>query len=215
MTALLFPVGHLLARPAGPAQSITAALGGGTVPTGPRDARVRVGDAVRRLTQVQFLAWSAAHGDADAGPDTAGRTRPQVEHWLRDQGLSAPDRTVQELLADRLLAEADPHGSDAVGFARGHRVNPLLWGLGNSPEEPWLFSIGLMGQEVARVGRAMFEIWAWGPVDSDLWSSCRTFAELERDDDNAEDPGHVLAGFLDGLHGLLAVQAAYLDVSST
>jgi hypothetical protein len=211
MTALLFPVGHLIARSAGPARSIAAALGA-AAPAGRRDARVRVGDVVRPLSHVQFLAWSAAHGDA---ANASRCTRPEVERWLHDEGVDAPDRTVQELLDDHLLAEVDPYGSAVVDFARGHRVNPLLWGLGNSPEEPWLFSIGLMGQEVARVGRTMFEIWAWGPADSDLWSSCQTFAEQEGRDGDADDPVRVVAGFLDGLHGLLAVQAAYLDASDT
>jgi hypothetical protein len=122
---------------------------------------------------------------------------------------------VDALLERRFLAEVAPDSDTAVAFARAHRVAPTMYGLGNSAEEPWLYSIGLLGQEMIQVSRPVFELWAWGHVDGDLWRACESFAEQERAAGGTEpemsDPTRVLAGFLSALHGLLNVQAIYLD----
>jgi hypothetical protein len=82
-----------------------------------------------------------------------------------------------------------------------------MLGLGNLPDQPWLYSIGLMGQERIRVSRLVFELWAWGHLDGNLWRACETLAKLE----TADGPAEFLDGFLHTLHGLLNAQAAYLD----
>lgn len=201
----------------------------------PADAHeIRVGTKVHELSIVEFTAWALAHGDPEPAPDAAPDAgtsphawgRAQVAARLRDSGVLGragalaagdPHPVLDALLQRGLLAETPVHGPAAEAFARAYRLTPTLLGLGNSAEDPWSYSIGLFGQELAQVGRAMFEVWAWGPVDPDLWTACESFAEQERaaggTDPETTDPAAVLAAVLANLHDLLGAQAGYLDVS--
>jgi hypothetical protein len=153
---------------------------------------VRRGGEVHELTAAQLNTWLAAHRD-DAPPTGA---------------------LVDDLLGLGLLTRVTAGGTDPA-FARSHRAIPTMYGLGNSPDEPWLYSIGLLGREVVQVSRPVFELWAWGHLERDLWSACECLAEQERGAGGTEptvtDPALVLSGFLGMLHGLLTVQAIYLD----
>jgi hypothetical protein len=63
----------------------------------------------------------------------------------------------------------------------------------------------------------VFDLWAWGHLDANLWLACESFAKLELAGDDADevttDPARVLAGFLATLPGLLGAQAAYIDTA--
>jgi hypothetical protein len=217
-TPLLLPIGQL----------VGAQRSGYDAPA--RGHEVRVGSKVHELSTVEFTAWALAHGDPEPAAEATDPPRPwgraEVAARLRDSGVlgrtgaqaaADPVTLIDALLERGMLAETPTHGPAAVAFARAHRLTPTLLGLGNSATDQWMFSIGLLGQEVVQVGRAMFELWAWGPVDPDLWTVCESFTEQERaaggTDPDTTEPGAVLAAFLGSVHILLGAQAGYLDVS--
>lgn len=171
---------------------------------------IRRGAQIHELTDTEFVAWMFAHGAPD-GADGPW-TEPALLRHLTAQRLPRPSALVDGLLDRRLITEVSP--DDAVTFARTHRVVPTMLGLGNSPDEPGLYSIGLLGQERIRVSRLVFELWTWSHLDEDLWHACETIAALEKapgDAPPADGPAEILAGFLGTLHGLLNAQAAYVD----
>jgi hypothetical protein len=202
---LVFPIGMLMGTFPDDAE-----------PTG-HHHEIRCGGRIHELSDRELAAWAFAHGPPDADPDGGGTTwtRTGLEQHLAGVGVDAAKSIVDGLLARGLLVEVAPDGDAAVAFARSHSVAPTMYGLGNSAEEPWLYSIGLLGQELIQVSRPVFELWAWGHVNGDLWRACTSFAELERaagaTEPEVSDPTRVLAGFLSALHGLLSVQVGYLD----
>jgi hypothetical protein len=194
----------------------------GTFPdqTGGHYHEIRRGGKVHELSNSELAAWAFAHGPPNSSVDT-GWTRSEVEQRLRATGVDEVDEPatiVAGLLERGLMVEAPTEGDPAVAFARAHRAVPIMYGLGNSPEEPWRYSIGPLGHEVGQVTWPVFHLWAWGHLEPDLWRGCETFAEQERatggTDPVVSDPARVLAGFLGMVHGLLNAQAVYLDPAS-
>lgn len=193
---LVFPVGHLM----------------GTYhdDNDGHHHEVRRGGEVHELTDHELTAWMSAHGAPDDLADTTW-TDTELVRFLNANRVPRPAPLVDTLLDRKLLVEVTPGTDTAVAFARAHRVVPTMHGLGNSAEAPWLYSIGLMGQERIRVSRLVFELWAWSHVDRDLWHGCETLAALEKADPQASSPTDVLDGFLATLHGLLGAQVAFID----
>jgi hypothetical protein len=181
---------------------------------------VRRGARTFDLSDQEFEVWTMAHQHDDRArrPEASADapwTRPDFEWHLTGLGIAQPGAIVDRLFDRSLLAEVDSDGHEAMGFARSHRAVPTMYGLGNSPEQPWLYSIGLLGQELMQVTRPVFELWAWSHVDGDLWRACESFAIQEREAGSTDaalcDPIRVLEGFISTLRGLLSVQAVYLD----
>lgn len=169
---------------------------------------VRTGARIHELTDVELVTWLSAHAAPDDLADDGPWTTTALLRRLTAQGVPRPAALVDGLFDRRLLTEVIPGTGGARTFARTHRVVPTMLGLGNSPNQPWLYSIGLMGRERIRVSRLVFELWAWGHLDEDLWQACDSLAALEKSD---EGPAGILDGFLGTLHGLLNAQAAYVD----
>jgi hypothetical protein len=175
---------------------------------------VRTGGRIHELTDTELVTWIFAHAAPDDLADDGPWTTAALLRHLTAQGVPQPPTLVDGLFGRGLLTEVAPGTDGAVTFARGHRVVPTMLGLGNSPEEPWLYSIGLIGRERIRVSRLVFELWAWGHRDDDLWHACDALAALEKaafDEDADDGPAHILDGFLGTVHGLLNAQAAYVD----
>lgn len=199
---LLFPIGLLA----------------GTFPseTGGHQHEIRRGAKIHELTDHELAAWTLAHSSPQSPAEVGSHcTRSAVEQRLRALGVDDADAVVAGLLGRGLLAETPTAGEHAVGFAQAHRAVPTVYGLGNSPEEPWRYAVGPLGLELVRVTWPVFHLWAWGHRDGDLWRGCESFAEQERaaggTDLVVSDPAQVLAGFLSMVHGLLDAQAVYLD----
>ena len=198
----VFPVGHYLGPfhpgPGAPAES----------------HRVRVGDEVVKLaTDTEFLVWGLAHGLPGAAPPGSDRI------WTRDAlaGIAAQRAgtdltgTFADLLAVGALTEVGPGGVDPAIFARTHRLQPLLSGLGAGPGRPDLHRIGVFGEEpVAMVDVRVFDLWQWAPrVGSlaELNDLQAVTAPLLGDADDG------VPGLLHRVHVLLASGCAYLDVA--
>jgi hypothetical protein len=122
------------------------------------------------------------------------------------------DEVVDELLAGRLLARSTP----AVEFAEGHRLVPLVLGLGNTEEQPYLFSVGLLYQPMVTMTGALYDLWQWAHLSPDLWWACRELATVATragvTAPEQTDPDQVLAGALGSLPQLLSARVACFDV---
>jgi hypothetical protein len=174
---------------------------------------IRLGAKVHECSDPELAAWAFAHGPPeDAEPPW---TSVALVRHMAGLGIAEPGTIVAGLRDRGLLAELAPDTDAATAFARSHRLVPAMYGLGNSADEPWLYSIGLLGHEMVRVDRPVFELWAWSDTEPDLWHACESFAAGEvaagGQEPEVTEPGRVLAGFLGTLHGLLSVQAAHLD----
>jgi hypothetical protein len=166
--------------------------------------QVRVGPEIIDLDAAHFAAWTAAHGapteEGSVPAITVGELR--AEHG---------EEVVADLVRDHLLTAVDP----AAAFAEGHRMLPLAQGLGNSPEYPWLFSVGLLYQPLAVMTGAMYDLWQWACLSPDLWSACEEAAEAAKQagatEEDQTDPALMLAGAISVLPQLLAARVACLD----
>ena len=200
---LIFSIGHYLGALVGSAEE------------GDRVHQVRRGADIEELPEERFLVWAVAQGSADEKHDMPW-TRAAVEEFAAKTGVADPATVLDGLLADGLAAQTSP-GAAAREFALTHQLHPLMLGLGNTSEEPWLYGIGFGNQPVLKVTRAVYGMWEWAHRDLNLWHACESFAEVERDSGGADpeltDPQQVLDGLLDGLHNLTATTAGYLDVA--
>lgn len=117
-----------------------------------------------------------------------------------------------DLLALGLLADTD----DQVAFASEHRLLPLALGLGNTPDEPWVFSAGLLYQPLVGMTGPLYDLWQWAHLSPDLWTACREAAAVAvqagATDAEQTDPAAVLAGALATVPHLLAARVACFDV---
>lgn len=170
---------------------------------------IRRGTEVHEVSAEQYAAWAFVH---DVHPLW---TRVEVERRLPEIGIAEAGPVIDDLLDRRLLAEVAPGGPGAVTFARAHRAVPTMCGMGNLADDPWCYLIGAHGRPAVRVSWPVFDIWAWGHTDGDLWRACQSFAEREHatggTDPVLRDPAQLLAGFLAALPSLLAAHAVYLD----
>ncbi|GAA0281640.1 hypothetical protein GCM10009539_81890 [Cryptosporangium japonicum] len=187
---MLLPIGHSLGVAVDPA-------------TGEPVHRVRVGPDVIRLADERFFLWALTHGTPD---------RVEDELWGPDEVLDAaagtadPGGALAGLIEDGLVASIAPGTPEAFAFARTHQLEPLMLGLGNLPDEPDTYEVGLPGQPLARLGAALAHLYLWGHLQANLWIACEATGDVAR-----ETPERVLEGTLRSLHGLLGPNAAYLD----
>ncbi|MGW0434923.1 hypothetical protein ACWDV4_20585 [Micromonospora sp. NPDC003197] len=161
-----------------------------------------------------FAVWAAAHQP----PDEANRpwTRTAVVDAARNLAVADPTPVMAESFEDGLLAEVTPGTPDSVDFARVHRVLPLMLSLGNTPEDPLHYGIGLFGvQPVLRVPTLVHEVWQWSSAGSSLWDVCVALADAGAqagvEDQREHDPEYVLGIFLTALPLLIGINAACLD----
>lgn len=171
--------------------------------------QVRRGAELVELSDAEFLVWSLAHGLADAEGESVPCTEPAILEYADEPAA------IRSLVDRGLLVEVVPGSPESVRFASAHRLLPLALGLGNDPEQPWLFSVGLLYQPLASMTAAMYDLWQWAHLAPDLWLACQELAVVATRagirDPGQTDPDQVLAGALGSMHHLLAVRVACLD----
>lgn len=141
---------------------------------------VRVGRTTEQLSEPEFDVWKLAHHVTD-------------EEAL----LDADAQYVEELLRRGLLVRVE----DVTAFAQQYRLLPLFIGLGNHPDEPGRFAIGVPGlAPLAVVDAQSYELWQWGWVAPSLWAQCEVLATI------GEQPQ-----VLEGVSALIADYVAVLD----
>lgn len=202
--ALVVPVGHYAGafhtREGGP----------------PECYRVRLGWDDHELTEAGIRVWALAHG-------VPGRLSDGVA-WNREALLAAAGadptgarpsgRLLDDLTGVGLVAEVDPDSDDAVAFARRHRLEPLMVGLGNTSADPSRWAIGFGTTPVLTVSVAAYHIWKYAHLRPNLWAGCEAVAALAAWHPGAESGTEdLLRDFLTVLHPLLACSAAYLDLA--
>lgn len=129
--------------------------------------------------------------------------------WLAAHSSTVVD---EDLHRRGLLADTE----DQVAFASKHRLLPLALGLGNTPDEPWVFSAGLLYQPLVGMTGPLYDLWQWAHLSPDLWTACREAAAVAvqagATDAEQTDPAEVLAGALSTVPHLLAARVACFDV---
>ena len=204
--SLVFPIGHAMGpfhqhRDAPPAYWV-----------------VRLGwDSPLLPDQATADVWALAHGRPDR-VRAAPWTRTELCRAAWDAGVAAPDTVLDALLERGLVAEVVPGTESSAEFAATHRVQSLLLGLGELPDQPGLDGIGLLGMPaLARVPLATYEFWQWGHLWPTLAEAAAGLAEMAAHSpghpSEEADPGHVLDRMLRELPQLLAARAVYLDLS--
>jgi len=177
--------------------------------------RVRLRTEVWELDDARFTVWALAHGQADQlteQPWTMAALREVAAAHLPGDDVA---QLLRELFAEGLAAEVTPGTAGAVEFARRHRMGARMLGLGNSSEQPWLYSIGFYDRPLVSVTRSVYDLWERCPSGESLWTMCESLAEEERraggDDPDLVDPERMLAGLLGTLHQLLTTSVVYLE----
>jgi hypothetical protein len=198
----VFPVGHYL----GPHHPAAGAA--------PDSHRVRVGDEVVRLaSEAELLGWGLAHG-VPAASSEPGRvwTRSDVTRLAGERTSADLSPVLADLLAAGALVEVGPDGVAPAIFARSHRLQPLLSGLGSGAGRPDRYRIGLFGEEpVAVVDVRVFDLWQWATrvgTLADLTGMQALTGPLLGDEDDG------VPGLLHRVHRLLANGCGYLDVAA-
>jgi hypothetical protein len=154
------------------------------------------------------------HDGAGGVPVHQVRVGAEIEELTGDQyaGWLSAETHDDGLVARRLLASV----ADPVEFASAHRLLPLALGLGNTADEPWLFSAGLLYQPMVAMTGPLYDLWQWAHLSPDLWSACRESAAVAiqagATDEEQTDPERVLAGALETAPHLIAARVACFDV---
>jgi hypothetical protein len=180
--------------------------------------QVRVGADVIRLNDHQFAVWGLAHGMPDRSPEEPWN-RKALLTAARRAAVATSEQILDSLIEDHLIVETTPGTDSAVDFARRHRLIPLMLGLGNTSEEPRLYSVGLIGLPVASMSAMAYDLYEWAHMDANLWLACEgaaaTAVRVGIEDRLATDPLRMLDALLETLHMLLSPNAVYLDTRLT
>jgi hypothetical protein len=208
MTGLVLPLGHYLGRYHPQAHAPA------------RYHKVRLGRSLVRLGEAAFTVWLLCHGRAEH--PGARWTRGDVLDAVRGlwngvrQPTPDPERLLDSLIDEGVVAEVTPGTEAAIRFAARHRINPLMTGLGNAATEPHRFGIGpLGGPPAVMVDTLGFEVWQWGRLEPDLWRVANRLVVVEDRVNPARKatPEDMLTEVLERLPLLLAHHAAYLDLA--
>lgn len=202
---LVFPVGHYVG-PFYPAEGAQL-----------RHHVIRVGwDNARITNQRDFEIWALCHGIADLAFDS-----PWTRRTILEAAEQLPDDYDADAALDRLteagvVVEVAPVSPDADEFAREHRLQALLLGLGNKPDNPLLYGIGIPNTPpVVELPVRDFEMWQWGHISDSFWDACELSAEAWRQVGSTDpvdvDPQKLLIRNLRTLQILISHGAAYLD----
>lgn len=208
LAPVVFPIGHYMG-PFHPSRNAPA-----------RHHIVRVGWETPKLPDEAHVdIWALAHG-LPARVDTVRWTRAAIIEAAQDAGMADAEATLDSLADLGLIAEVTPGTEQARTFATSYRLQSLMIGLGNSPQDPVLDGIGFAGlPPVVKVRPRVFEIWQWAHLWPTVWAACEGLAwvagEAAESSPEAADPEKVLDVVLDAIRTLISRNAAYLDVAAT
>ncbi|MEU4448432.1 tetratricopeptide repeat protein [Actinosynnema sp. NPDC050801] len=207
---VVLPVGHF----AGPLYTSPDAAA-------PESFEVRFRHGIFSLSAAEYAVWAVSHGDPSLLGDPADQvpnTREVVEYAARMAGVTEPEPVFDSLVEDGLLVHTELTGEPAREFARRHRVVPLVLGLGNSPQNPVLFQIGMPDAPRATVAYDIYHLWLFTHRAPNLWDALVNMGK-EAEQSNAEsdgvelvsDPDVLLETALGALRVLVSTSCAYVD----
>jgi hypothetical protein len=163
------------------------------------------------------------HGDPN-NVDEVATNRAVIAYAARRSGVEAPEALIDSLIAHGLLVELLLRGDEMREFARHHQVMPLALGLGNSPQNPAEYQIGLPNAARASVGHDIYHMWLFTRRWATLWDAVTAMAQ-EAEEANAEertspwvdkvelvaDPDVMLRAMIRALPMLVATSCVYID----
>lgn len=179
--------------------------------------QVHFGTVTEDLSRDEAIVWGAAFTDVQAHMDHE-MSRDRLASLIpEDSGVADPVAVVSKLLARGLLVEFDPASVSVQRVFREHQLFPLVQGMGNSPENPTGYEIGIAGQTLVVANADVYAIWSYALTCRSLWDAC---AELAAGLDEDLGPGEEPLGLTtEGVAGdlatavpvLVATGCAYLD----
>jgi len=201
---LIFPIGHYIG-------AFYPEVG-----SQERYHNVMVGAHIVRLGDEDLAVWLLARGVPEE-IEKGSWSRDALQTAATTAGVADSAAVIKLLSGQGLLAETVPGSQHSIDFAEAYRLVPLMLGLGNTADEPWLHGIGFFDQPVIKVTNEVYSLWEWAHVDNNLWAACHAHADIAKragaDDPDETVPERVLTGFLGAVHALLASSAAYLDLA--
>lgn len=179
---------------------------------------VHLGSEAARLTADELRAWGTAFSDVQRHADHTF-TREHLEQLLRQSadGDGDPAPIVSGLLDRGLLLEYDPADADWEALFDKVNLFPLVQGMGNSPEEPAAYQLGVGGEPILSVNANVYGIWSYSLTSRSLWSACAGLAAgIDQDLEPGEEPfGYTAAGIAAQVGAaiplLVATGCAFLD----
>lgn len=161
--------------------------------------------------------WALAHG-LPARLDTVRWTRQTIIDTAEDAGMVDAAGILDNLAGLGLIAEVGPGTEQVREFAESYRLQSLLIGLGNAPDDPFLDGIGLVGlPPVVKVRARVFEIWQWAHLWPSIWAACQGLAwvagQAEAATPEDADPETLLDVMLSAIRTLISRNAVYLDMA--
>lgn len=198
---LLFPIGEFQGDAVGPPGSES------------HHRQVRLGAELISLSEAELAVWAAAHGNPQ-DPNSAW-TRTDMVALLDQANIEDPTAEIGSLSERGLLFEVADKPSARRQFALHHRMVPIMLGLGNTPEEPWYYSIGTLGNPVIKLQSPLYDLWEWAHMDPNLWVAVRgataTAKRVGVTDPDQIEPDRLLKDLVDALHAMLTGHTVYLD----
>lgn len=165
---------------------------------------IRRGWTVLSIDARSALLWRDAHGRLEDLGATVWTMAAILDRRADFFTLHQRRESYAVLVAFDMLAAVDPDDpDDAERFARAHRLQPLVHGMGNAAEDPSRFAVGYPPDHVAGLPWDLWRIWHGGHLEPTLWDACLATDHPQ--------PHRLLSDLLHSLHTLLTLRLAYLD----
>ncbi|WP_410649220.1 hypothetical protein [Amycolatopsis sp. cmx-4-54] len=204
--SILVPVGHSvgpLFTPRGTSEGMADSY------------EIRFADGIFSIDHEELRVWTYTHGD----PETLAEDPPRRDRVYREVSEMEPekiDSIIDRLIAVGLLAEVALIPEKMQDFAYKHQIEPLALGLGNSPEAPWYFQIGLPATPRVMVGHDAYHLWMFAHRHASLWDAVEYVVADRRKEavlrsGPETDPHRVLENFIRAMPVLISTSCAYLD----
>ncbi|PRZ41759.1 hypothetical protein CLV47_108118 [Antricoccus suffuscus] len=183
------------------------------------------------LTQgIDFEFWAAAHGSLShdwSVPWTVGQVVQSLRNSVegRDPWTAgivparadlydiAANEAIARLLDYGLLALVGDSSEERTAFAKTHRFDPMLLGLGNTATRPDRSVIGLRDRPVMQMPESQIEFWQMSNQFDSIWDACECIAGAVTEGPYADAPPATLVPqVLSDIRAYIAHGAGYLDV---
>ncbi|SHN39029.1 hypothetical protein [Cryptosporangium aurantiacum] len=180
--------------------------------------QVRVGADEHLLTPGEARLWDLARG-LEAGDSHRLLTSDAVAAEAVGAGVPDARRTLDSLIERGLILDVRPGTTQARAFAARYRLQPLLHGLGDYPNDRLMYLLGVPGhREVTLLGPHDSLFWQAAGQWRSLWDAVAALSghleRIGRTSPRDTDPEQLLttAGF-HALRRLIGDGAAYLDLA--
>jgi hypothetical protein len=170
---------------------------------------VEVGDQLLALPADAYQTWLAAFTDTDAHHKHTF-TRDRLVDIATGTGVDDAEAIVDKLARSGAFVEFTPGEDSALEVLRSYKLYPTADGMGNSPGDPSMYTIGRDGTVLLALEHDLFSFWSGSFRAASIWDEIVLF-DKDRPKDapfSAEELGHLFAGVLPAI---VAARAGFLD----